>query len=148
MGEKINEGEKLVGMSDAEKIIIGGKTWFYQYFFEDNSNADATVKLYDAEGRPVKEFDRLKSMTDWILEAVNEEQKRGREKMQETFMRRMEELKGDMTDSDFGIALGMSCSSVYQYLVGRRFPSVGALAQIADKFGVSVDWLIGRDGTD
>ena len=126
------------------KIVIGGKEWHYQSFFDEDSSELEAIRLYGEDGSFVKEFYDMDSMTRWLLDKASDDQKRAKENMQRIFMERLEQLKGDMSDADFGVKLGMAGNSVYQYLVGRRFPTAVALAQIADRCGVTVDWLIGR----
>ena len=129
----------------AVKMIVGGKTWYYQAVVDEDATECEAIRLFGEDGEFLKEFSSVESMTEWMLDEVNRSQRKAKEKMQETIMRRLEKIKGDKSDSDFAVFLGMSGGTVYQYLVGRRFPSVAALAQIADKCGVTVDWLIGRD---
>lgn len=60
-------------------------------------------------------------------------------------MQNLQSLCGNMSDKEFADFLGMKYVTVYQYITGRRFPSLSAAAQIADKCGVSIDWLVGHD---
>ena len=65
--------------------------------------------------------------------------------IQECFMRNIQKLKGDMTRAEFAEKLDMNGATVYQYISGRRFPSPTALVKMAEKCGVTVDWLLGKE---
>ena len=65
------------------------------------------------------------------------------EKRQRIFMQNLQKLRGEMSDAELADFLEMKYGTIYQYLTGRRFPSLQAAAQIAEKFGVSIDWLVG-----
>lgn len=41
-------------------------------------------------------------------------------------------------------AIGVKAPTVYNLLNGKRQPSVGVLVRLAERFGVSVDFLLGR----
>ena len=129
--------------TNAVKMVIGGKEWYYQSYYEDGKR-DVSVRLYDGSGEYLREFWDMDSMVTWVKEENEREQRKSREKMQETFMRRFEQLKGERSDSAFAGDIGMSPASVYQYLIGKRFPTAEALKEIADKCGVTMDWLVGR----
>lgn len=123
-------------------IMIGGRKWYYQSFSEDGKNI---YRLYDSNGDFLREFFEVEDMTEYVVKESSNGKNKTREKMQECFMRRIEELKGEMSDARFAACCNLKYESCYQYLTGRRFPTVIALAQIADAFGVTVDWLIGRE---
>ena len=138
------EGSEGLGRCGTVKIVVGGMDWYYQSFFDDSNNYEA-VRLYGADGSFLREFMNLDDMTAWLLDNSEKVRKKEKEERQSIFMRRFEQLKGDMSDADFSVRLGMSGGTVYQYLTGRRRPSVDALAQIADRCGVTIDWLVGRE---
>ena len=52
-------------------------------------------------------------------------------------------LKG-LTQSDVAAALGVSSVVYSRYETGKRQPSIDMLIQMADIFGVTVDFLLGR----
>lgn len=62
------------------------------------------------------------------------------------------ELMGDMTIQEFADKLGMSRATVGFYSAGQRIPDALGIKTIAEKCGVSADWLLGlsnvqsRDG--
>lgn len=65
--------------------------------------------------------------------------------LQMEFMKRFEMLQGDRGYQEFADQLGLNRSTVYNYAHGVRFPTAAALANIADRSGVTVDWLLGRE---
>lgn len=61
------------------------------------------------------------------------------------------ELMGNMTIKEFADKLGMSRATVGFYAAGQRIPDALGLKTIAEKCGVSSDWLLGlakAKGTD
>ena len=48
------------------------------------------------------------------------------------------------TQSEVASALGVSSVVYSRYETGKRQPSIDTLIQIADIFGVTVDYLLGR----
>lgn len=59
---------------------------------------------------------------------------------------RIKELRKSKNISQIklGIDLNMSQNTISRYETGEREPSISDLIRIADYFGVSVDYLIGR----
>lgn len=53
------------------------------------------------------------------------------------------ELMGDMTIQEFADKLGMSRATVGFYSAGQRIPDALGIRTIAEKCGVSADWLLG-----
>lgn len=53
------------------------------------------------------------------------------------------ELMGDMTIQEFADKLGMSRATVGFYSAGKRIPDALGIRTIAEKCGVSADWLLG-----
>lgn len=53
------------------------------------------------------------------------------------------ELMGDMTIKEFAAKLGMSRATVGFYTAGQRIPDALGIKTIAEKCGVSADWLLG-----
>lgn len=53
------------------------------------------------------------------------------------------ELMGDMTIKEFADKLGMSRATVGFYSAGQRIPDALGIKAIAEKCGVSADWLLG-----
>lgn len=129
-----------MGCSGMVKIVLCGKEWYYQSFWGD----DECYRLYDADGEFLREFKTADDMTSYVVEESSRGQKSGRENMQRAFMMNIEKLKGNMSDAKFASLCGIKYETCYQYFTGRRFPSVQALAQIADACGVTIDWLVGR----
>lgn len=62
----------------------------------------------------------------------------------EAFMRRLQMLKGDMNNYEFGKILELNAGTVYNLVCGSRYVGTHVLIRIAEKCGVSTDWLIGR----
>jgi len=60
-----------------------------------------------------------------------------------TFSERFTELRGDRTQGEFAKFLGISRPTVGFYENGSRIPDALVLRQIAEKCGVSADWLLG-----
>lgn len=56
-------------------------------------------------------------------------------------------LMGDMTLQQFADKLGMSRATVGFYAAGQRIPDALGLKTIAEKCGVSADWLLGLSNT-
>lgn len=59
------------------------------------------------------------------------------------FRERFCTLRGDMTQDEFAKKLGFSRPTVGLYESGSRVPDALALRTIAEKCGVSADWLVG-----
>lgn len=59
------------------------------------------------------------------------------------FRERFSQLRGDMKQDEFAEFLGFSRPTVALYESGKRVPDAVALKTIAEKCGVSADWLIG-----
>lgn len=62
----------------------------------------------------------------------------------------MERLKAlrkqhKLTQTQVGNYLGITVSAYGNYELGQREPSIDMLGKLADYFGVTVDYLIGRD---
>ena len=53
-------------------------------------------------------------------------------------------LRKGLTQSDVAAALGVSSVVSSRYETGKRQPSIDMLIQMADIFGVTVDFLLGR----
>ena len=59
------------------------------------------------------------------------------------FTKRFRELRGERDNTEFGKFLGISRQTVGFYYNGDRIPDAQGLKQIAEKCGVSADWLLG-----
>ena len=59
-------------------------------------------------------------------------------------LREIRKLSG-LTMKELGIRIGVSESAISQYETGKRQPDYETLLKIADYFGVSVDYLLGKD---
>ena len=53
-------------------------------------------------------------------------------------------LRKGLTQADVAAALGVSSVVYSRYETGKRQPSIAVLIQMADIFGVTVDFLLGR----
>lgn len=154
------------------KITVGGIEWYYQTFYKDDGNVDA-VRLYDKNGEFVREFKNLDKLSVWLkrradtkreelakrvakkIEKYDVEKKRRlrnewipeseKAKTQAIFMKRLSEIMGEMSLTEFSDKLGLSVGVVKQYLDGGRFPSGHVFKRIANRCGVTTDWLLGRD---
>lgn len=62
-------------------------------------------------------------------------------------MERLKELRTQrgLTQSQVGELLGVSCVTIARYEAGEREPSNAKLTTLANYFGVTVDYLMGRD---
>ena len=62
-------------------------------------------------------------------------------------MQRLKELRTQrgLTQSQIGELLGVSCVTIARYEAGEREPSNAKLTALANYFGVTVDYLMGRD---
>lgn len=60
-------------------------------------------------------------------------------------IRTARELKG-LTQKDLGDILGVSAGAVANYENGNREPNLATVLRLADLFGVTTDWLLGREG--
>lgn len=57
---------------------------------------------------------------------------------------KMLRLQHGLTQQELAEKLGISAVTISGYELGRREPSIEILERIADCFGVSVDYLLGR----
>ncbi|MBB6689951.1 helix-turn-helix transcriptional regulator [Cohnella xylanilytica] len=64
-----------------------------------------------------------------------------------SFGQRLRELRGKMTQSEFSKLFKISDSAVGMYERNEREPSFQLINEIADYFGVSVDYLMGRSNS-
>ena len=136
-----------VSEKEFNKVVFGGRVWYYKNVLKVNKDRkceSALVELYDRDMRLVNVFFTADELMGFLLSEADKARKLTREELQRNFMQRMQELKGDSSDAEFAGLLEMKYDSLYQYMTGRRFPNVHALCQIADKCGVSIDWLVGR----
>jgi transcriptional regulator with XRE-family HTH domain len=60
------------------------------------------------------------------------------------FRTRFRECRGDMPQTDFADKIGVARATVGLYESGQRIPDAVILLQIAERCGVSCDWLLGR----
>lgn len=63
--------------------------------------------------------------------------------------KRIRELREQQGLSQKAVAeeLGMHVTQYRRYELGERKPEIGFLIQIADLYGVSLDYIVGRDDT-
>ena len=55
--------------------------------------------------------------------------------------------KSGLTAAELGKRIGVSQAAVTQWETGKKFPSSETLCKLADFYGVSVDYLLGREAT-
>ncbi len=60
-------------------------------------------------------------------------------------MIRLNELRGNKTQAQMAQILGLPRETYRNYEVGNREPPLDTLLKMANYFGVSVDYLLGRD---
>ena len=62
-------------------------------------------------------------------------------------MERLKELRKEkkLTQTQVGNYLGITVSAYGNYELGQREPSIDMLLKLADYFGVTVDYLLGRE---
>ena len=62
------------------------------------------------------------------------------------FSERLKELrkKEKLTQEQLGQAIGVSKYAILLYEKGKNYPEVKGLIGLADYFGVSIDYLVGR----
>lgn len=62
-------------------------------------------------------------------------------------MKRLKELRiqRGLTQTQVGDLIGVSCVTIARYEAGDREPSNAKITTLADYFGVTVDYLMGRD---
>ena len=77
----------------------------------------------------------------------SEERINAQNAVKSTFMSRFEELREGRSNTEFAKFLGMSRQTVGFYLNGDRVPDLASLRQIAERCGVSADWLLGIPGS-
>ena len=63
-----------------------------------------------------------------------------------TFQERFKELKNEknVTYKDIAAALNIGIRGVQRYAEGKGYPDYHGLVALADYFGVSLDYLVGR----
>lgn len=61
----------------------------------------------------------------------------------ELFLARLAELQGDMSDAAFARHAGVKATTFSRYKQGS-FPGAEVAASIAERYGATLDWLLGR----
>ena len=126
------------------KIEVGDKIWFYNVF----DDGEEYVRLYDDNGEFVREFRNVEAVEEYVKNGGKKREKKSafrsgnQPEMQETLMKRLEQLQGGRKRYEFAKFLGINPAVLNNYLIGARFPTPAALVNIAEKCGVTVDWLI------
>ena len=59
-------------------------------------------------------------------------------------LRELRDLRG-LTQSDVSTQIGIAQNTYSQYETGKREPDMATLVKLADFFGVSTDYLLGKD---
>jgi transcriptional regulator with XRE-family HTH domain len=151
------------------KITVGGVEWYYQTFYRENGEV-YVVRLYDSSGEFLREYKSLGTLTGALKQIVRNQKKkedevargvressfkwkktiRGitkeeMEAVKKTIVIRLAELKGDRSLMEFSEQIELIPGTVQQYISGMSVPSVYALKRIAEKCGVTIDWLIGKE---
>ena len=62
-------------------------------------------------------------------------------------LKMLRSLQGNKSQKDFAVELGIPQPTLSSYESGKIKPTVDAIINIADKCGISMDWLCGRDET-
>lgn len=57
-------------------------------------------------------------------------------------------LKAGLTTAELAKRIGVSQAAVSQWDTGKKFPSSETLSKLADLYGVSIDYLVGREDAD
>lgn len=160
-----------MGFEFAETIKVGDKEYYYVGAFDSRNNCQV-VKLYD-EGEYVTEFPTVEDMKEYLyhdIPSVVEEEievlKKFRKKCEELlkgdynymggeigkdeknrnsedFIKRINILKGDMSNPQFGRIVGIHHCTLYNLVSGARGPGQHILRRISEQCGVTVDWLLG-----
>ena len=70
----------------------------------------------------------------------------GLDREESEFTRRIRRLMRDldMDEEEFAYAIGVSRRTMVRYMNSETLPTTDILCRIADKFGESVDWILGR----
>ncbi len=162
-----------MGISDdLMEITIGEREYKYQVYYNSSWGYER-VKLFESDGKYITEFPNLVKMREYLYHAepdkVNAEIdaiKRFRESYesctrkeysaakgkieesekienQKAFTDRIGILMGDMNSNQFGVILGLNQGTVYNIVHGTRGVGMNILKRIADRCGVSIDWLLG-----
>lgn len=63
--------------------------------------------------------------------------------MKKSFGDRIEELRGNKTQKQFAVLLGIPLNTYTNWTRGIRFPTADAVVKICIQLGVSSDWLLG-----
>ena len=128
-------------MENKAKIVLGGKIWYYENVANDG---ESQIVLYGENGEALSGFSDADEMSAYLMKEASKGKQDAQSEIQGNFMRNIQKLKGEMNDAEFAGFLGMKYDTVYQYMIGRRFPTVYALSQIAEKCNVTMDWLISK----
>lgn len=146
------------------KITVGGREWYYQKFYEENGKVSC-VRLYDGAGDFVREYSNIYRLTGSLGAMVRREKEAVAKKAKgvviekretagiteeervyakKIVVERLNELCDGMTVTEFANKVGLTADTVGGYLRGDKTPQIVYLKRIADRFGVSADWIIGR----
>lgn len=68
-----------------------------------------------------------------------------KEANEEVFQQRIKMLKCDMNNYEFGKLVGLGGGAIYSMFTGTKYPTAHLLKRIADKCGISADWLLGLE---
>ena len=79
------------------RIVVGGKTWYYQKFYKDDGSLEA-VRLYDGGGDFVREYKSLYRLTG-SLGAMVKKEKRNKLKRRKRIWKSKTERGGRMERS-------------------------------------------------
>jgi hypothetical protein len=140
------------GVCEAVRFYDGESGEFVTEF---QDTKDMEIFLYHADAETVNEqLDMVKRFRDYaknyLAETEGQSQtetavsEKDKAENLEAFMRRIQMLKADMNNYEFSKILELNAGTVYNLVCGSRYVGTHALKRIADKCGVSTDWLIGR----
>lgn len=104
---------------------------------EVNSQLDKILKFRRFCKEQLEDWENVKK----IHGALDEGEKGDNIKV---FMQRLQMLCGDMPVRQFAWILGLNEGTTYNLIRGQRTPGGHIFKRIADKTGMSADWLIGR----
>lgn len=65
----------------------------------------------------------------------------------DTIGNRLKQVRGKLSGEQFAAQFGLNAQTIYRYERGTRKPGTKFLQMVANKTGVSLEWLIAGDGT-
>lgn len=105
---------------------------------EINEQIDSLIKFRRFSDVVLDEREKVEG---GISGTIDEEEK---QKNTKAFMQRMQMICGEMTPKEFAHILGLNDRTVFNLLSGQRTPGGHTFKRIADRTGISADWILGR----